>query len=332
MAVALSPIWVGQQFFSSAGNVLSGGKIQQYLAGTTTPQSTFTDNTGGTPNANPIILDSAGRYSNQIWFTQGVSYKLQLQDSTGAILLTEDNLKGVNDTSAGVASEWVAQGTPTFVSGTSFTVTGNQTSVFVAGVRVKAQINAGSVYATVSSSSFAAVTTVNLTNDSSSLDNTLSAVSVGLLGETNPSVPAIIPYNAVAFHAHLSANQISGSTLVFDTVDAQSGGTNYASGTGIFTAPFTGWYHFSTSAQVVNTSGIAQINVFNLQYNGATNASASGDAAQPTATTRDVASSSTFKMTAGDTMRVIGPTLAANNLVSGNTNSMFSGHLVQRTA
>jgi hypothetical protein len=55
------------------------------------------------------------------------------------------------------------------------------------------------------------------------------------------------------FLSHLSANATSVTgdgttvTIVYDTVDQQQGGTNYASGTGIFTAPFTGWYQFSTN-------------------------------------------------------------------------------------
>ena len=194
MAVKLSPIWSGTQFFNSAGNVLSGGQIFQYLAGTTTPQQTFTDYTGLTPNANPITLDSAGRYSSQIWFTAGVNYKLILKDSGGTTILTEDNLTGVNDTSGGAFSEWLAQPTPTYVSGTSFAVPGNLTTTFQVGRRVQAQINSGFIYGTISSSAFTSVTTVVLVNDSGSLDNTLSAVSVGLLGEVNPSVPAIVRY------------------------------------------------------------------------------------------------------------------------------------------
>jgi len=60
--VVFSPIGNGQQWFTNAGVPLSGGKINTYAAGTTTPIATYTDNTGATPNANPIILDSTGRY------------------------------------------------------------------------------------------------------------------------------------------------------------------------------------------------------------------------------------------------------------------------------
>src|SRR6266436_4123363 len=182
MAVKLSPIFVAQQFFTSAGLPLSGGKINTYLAGTTTPQSTFTDSTGVTPNANPIILDSAGRYSNQIWLTAGLNYKFVLTDSSNNVILTEDNISGVNDTTSGVNSEWLPQSTPTFVSGTSFTVAGNQTATFQVGRRLQSTLNSGLVYSTILTSVFGAVTTVTVANDSTALDNTMSAVSVALLG------------------------------------------------------------------------------------------------------------------------------------------------------
>ena len=44
------------------------------MAGTTTPASTYTSRTGDFFNANPIVLDSAGRTPNEIWLTGGVLY------------------------------------------------------------------------------------------------------------------------------------------------------------------------------------------------------------------------------------------------------------------
>ena len=46
----------GWQFFTDDNEVLSGGKIYTYAAGTTTPQATYTSASGATPHANPIIL------------------------------------------------------------------------------------------------------------------------------------------------------------------------------------------------------------------------------------------------------------------------------------
>jgi hypothetical protein len=52
-----------------------------------------------TANSNPIVLDSAGRTPQEIWFTQGASYKFILQTSTNVLIGTYDNLVGVNDLS-----------------------------------------------------------------------------------------------------------------------------------------------------------------------------------------------------------------------------------------
>ena len=44
MAVNLSPVGgVAAQFFDNSGNVLTGGKIYTYAAGTTTPQATLSE-------------------------------------------------------------------------------------------------------------------------------------------------------------------------------------------------------------------------------------------------------------------------------------------------
>ena len=69
MAVFLSPVGgVAAQFFDNSGNVLTGGKIYTYAAGTTTNQATYTSNTGVTFHSNPIILDASGRVpGGEIW-------------------------------------------------------------------------------------------------------------------------------------------------------------------------------------------------------------------------------------------------------------------------
>lgn len=75
------------QFFKSNGDPLSGGKIYTYEAGTTTAKDTYTDSTGDTANANPVILDSRGEAS--IWW-DGV-YKVVVKDANDVTLYTLDN-------------------------------------------------------------------------------------------------------------------------------------------------------------------------------------------------------------------------------------------------
>ena len=98
MAVNLSPIGgVAAQFFDNSGNILSGGKIYTYTAGTTTPQTTYTSSSGATAHANPIILDAAGRVpSGEIWLTDGLQYKFLIKTSTDVQIGSYDNIIGIN--------------------------------------------------------------------------------------------------------------------------------------------------------------------------------------------------------------------------------------------
>ena len=97
MAVTLSPVWgAGAQLFDNSGNVLSGGKIYTYAAGTSTPAVTYTDTVGSTPNTNPIILNAAGRVPYEIWLTKEVLYKFVLKDSNDTLIGTWDNIEGMN--------------------------------------------------------------------------------------------------------------------------------------------------------------------------------------------------------------------------------------------
>ncbi len=80
------------QFFDNNGEPLNGGLLYTYAAGTSTPQLTYTDSTGGTPNANPIVLDAYGRC--QYWLDPALSYKLVLKDSLLNIIWTGDHVQG----------------------------------------------------------------------------------------------------------------------------------------------------------------------------------------------------------------------------------------------
>lgn len=93
MTISLSLLGgAGWQFFDNSGDVLSGGRLFTYAAGTTTPLTTYTSSTGLTANANPIILDSAGRVPYQIWLTDGSAYKFVLQNSVGEQIGAWDNV------------------------------------------------------------------------------------------------------------------------------------------------------------------------------------------------------------------------------------------------
>lgn len=190
MPLFLSPV-CNDQTFDANGNPLTGGKIWTYLAGSSTPAATYTDDTGSTPQSNPVELNSLGYPTlGAIWLTGGISYKFIIQTAGLVTLRTIDNISGINDASVS-QSEWVESGfVPTYINATSFSVPGDQTAILQINRRVRTTNTSGFIYSTITNSVFAAgVTTVTLSNDSGNLDAGLSAIAYSLMSATNPSIP-----------------------------------------------------------------------------------------------------------------------------------------------
>ncbi len=96
MAVSLSALGgAGWQFLTDNGVILSGGLINTYEAGTSTPAATYTDSSGGTAHANPIILDAFGRPPGEIWVNSLVNYKFVVTTSTGTESEDYDDIYGI---------------------------------------------------------------------------------------------------------------------------------------------------------------------------------------------------------------------------------------------
>lgn len=205
MAVYLSALWgAGAQLFTSQGVVLAGGTINTYIAGTTTPQITYTDHTGSVSNGTQILLDSAGRPTSgvEIWLPAGVSVKFIVLNSVGVqVGGTYDYISGINDPSGGAPAnaEWVTGTTPSYISATQFSVTTDQRALYPIGQRVRYTVSGGTGYGTVTAVAFGAVTTVTVQTDSIPLDSGLSVVAYGLLNAAAPSVSAQgIAYSSTA--------------------------------------------------------------------------------------------------------------------------------------
>ena len=88
MTAQLSP-FPKLRFTDDDGAPLVGGKLYTYEAGTTTPLATYTDRTGGTPNANPVILDARGEAD--VWLASDL-YKFVLKDADDGTVWTVDNV------------------------------------------------------------------------------------------------------------------------------------------------------------------------------------------------------------------------------------------------
>jgi len=189
MSVLFSP-WGNQQFSASGTALASGHKIYTYAAGSSTPLATYTDSTGAVAQSNPIILNTLGLPTNgQIWLTSGLAYKLVWKDANDVPIDDADDITGV--TGAASVSQWQASGqTPTYVSASVFTLSGDQTSTFQVNRRLQFTVGSGTVYGTILSSAYGVLTTVTMTMDpGDALDVGLSSVSYGLLTADDDSIP-----------------------------------------------------------------------------------------------------------------------------------------------
>jgi len=105
------------------------------------------------------------------------------------------------------AAEWIEYGdgagtyTATYASATSFTIDGtNVTAIYHAGRRIKVVASTpGTIYGTISSTSFSTNTTVNVTWDSGNLSSeAITSVHIGVLSKTNNSIPTGISATKIA--------------------------------------------------------------------------------------------------------------------------------------
>lgn len=88
-------------------------------------------------------------------------------------------------------AEWIDLGhSPAYIGATSFLVGGDQTAIYHPGRRLRATGSAPfTVYGTVEGASFASDTTVTVSWDAGSLDNSLMRVAVGALSASDSSMP-----------------------------------------------------------------------------------------------------------------------------------------------
>ena len=132
-------------------------------------------------------------------------------------------------------AQWIEYGdgdgafTASYVSSTSFKIIGaNVTSIYHAGRRVKViAATPGTIFGTISSSSFSSDTTVNVTFDSGSLSNeTISNVYIAALSQTNNSIPTSIIdtsnlIDSSVTTAKIAADAVDGSKIADDTINSE---------------------------------------------------------------------------------------------------------------
>jgi len=76
--------------FSANGVPMVGGSLTAYIAGTTTPATTWQDSALSIANTNPVTLDARGECV--LWLDPSVVYKFILKNALGVIQWTQDNV------------------------------------------------------------------------------------------------------------------------------------------------------------------------------------------------------------------------------------------------
>jgi len=98
MANPVAPLVTGGLFKEQAndGTPLQGGLVYFYITGTTTAKNTYSESTGTTANANPVVLDSRGEAAIYLLLDQ--DYKMVVKTSAGATVYTRDPVKPITET------------------------------------------------------------------------------------------------------------------------------------------------------------------------------------------------------------------------------------------
>lgn len=171
------------QYLDTSGDPLDGGLLYFWVAGTSTEKDTYpteADALAGTnANANPVVLDAEGRA--KIVLAPGGVYKVELRNSAGTTIWGPiDNVTDIG----GINSEWVDQRTATFVSASSFTLTGDQTTNWHPGRKVKFT-DASTLYGIIKTSVYTSLTTLTVEMINGPLTSSLASASVAIQGYAN---------------------------------------------------------------------------------------------------------------------------------------------------
>ena len=189
--VIISPILNGQQFFDNNSNLLSGGQLFQYQAGSSSvQQSTYTTSSGTIANANPIILNSSGRLTQEIWLDITKTYHFVLTLADGVTVIGSWDNIGESYVLASVVLN---------------TATTNNSATTVQTQLNNIGSNTGSTYIGFTPSGAGAVATTT----SAKLQQTVSVIDFGA------SVSASASANVTAFQEALNYINSIGGGIVF---------------------------------------------------------------------------------------------------------------------
>ena len=145
------------QAFGPNGKFLVGGQLFTFAAGTSTPQATYVDFSQTTPNTNPVILNAMGQAN--VWLDPSLMYKFVLQDASGNLLYSLDNINGA--LSVAVINVGVTSPPIPFGGGSVASFNGGPTSFAGPAVVIAGGTNPNNIALAVASRSNGEALTVN---------------------------------------------------------------------------------------------------------------------------------------------------------------------------
>lgn len=275
------------QKFVDANNLpLAGGKLYSYVAGTSTLLETYTDSSGTTPNANPIILNSDG--GAQIWLGSNI-YKFVLKDVNDVTIDTIDNVSFIaagSIVAAMLANDSVT--TPKILNGAvtnakigaSAVGTSNLANSSVTTAKINngavttAKLADGSITAaklaslgqqissTCTSFVTSSTTYADVTNLSVSITTTGRPIFLGLINDP-AATGSLQVYNASVVVMNADLAFVRGSTVVSQQTLGHMATTTYAINfdLGIFhiDAPTAGTYTYKVQIRTNAASTVASL-------------------------------------------------------------------------
>lgn len=182
-------------------------------------------------------------------------------DATINYIVNQVNANAQPITTTPTALEWQPLGqTPTFISGTQFSVPGDLRTTLQTGRVLQTTNTSGLVYSIVTGTAFAVSTTVTVAPlfvGGTALDSGLSVVNFGILNALTPSSPA--KSTAIVTYSHNTDALSSGVNSVLSTANGYIVGASgnlfgeFNSATGAFTPLRLGQYLVSLQAQLTST-------------------------------------------------------------------------------
>lgn len=252
----------GWQFFDDNGDVLSGGKLYTYAAGTTTPAATYTTNTGSASHTNPIVLDAAGRVPAEIWLPVGQQFKFIVKTSTETLIGTYDNILPIND--------------PGSINSLLSNVTGTNAIAATATPTITSY-STGATYSFVAANANTSAVTISI--DGLTAKSITKAGSIALVaGDIQAGGMVHVQYDGTRFqllnnvvyggsvtNATITGGTVSGATITGGTVSSLTtdlaiadGGTGASTALAAFdalkqaaTATYVGAVELATDAEVI---------------------------------------------------------------------------------